>query len=567
LTIVLGLSLIVQTVKAQADLEQSASESAKAPEEDGLVQEAQELVEKIEKARQGIAELKAELSRAKGEDRAILQRQISDRQMEGVSNIFAFCENVLEQEEKGLDASAFRQKAELWLKQLGPAIRQHVESLQDAIVQMRNKRDSVSPEELVAFEAHLAKGNARMDELYEVHFDCIVHMEALGLEAQQERSSLAEDLSDRAEIVAGQIKLTLEQVAGLQVRLNKDADNAALQDELTAAEHKLDRTTKSMTAMVQIMDELDLDTADYKQLLITATGDITGDIFDTEVALGLFEQWMGGIREWAVENGPRFLFKAFLFLLILLIFKVLARLTRKVVEMSMAKSKLKFTQLLQNMFVSVASKIVMLLGLLVALSQLGLEIGPLLAGLGVAGFIIGFALQDTLSNFASGMMILIYRPYDVGDLIEAAGVFGKVSDMNLVSTTILTIDNQTLVVPNSKIWGDVIKNVTAQHIRRVDMVFGISYGDDIPQAEKVLQSILAEHEKVLEDPEPMVKVHTLGNSSVDLIVRPWVKTVDYWDVYWDVTREVKMRFDKEGICIPFPQRDVHFYMERSEEKA
>ena len=131
-------------------------------------------------------------------------------------------------------------------------------------------------------------------------------------------------------------------------------------------------------------------------------------------------------------------------------------------------------------------------------------------------------------------------------------MFGKVSAMSMVSTTILTIDNQTLVVPNGKIWGDVIKNVTHQKVRRVDMVFGIGYGDDIPHAEKVLMAILQEHPKVLDDPEPMVKLHTLNESSVDFVVRPWCETDDYWEVYWDVTREVKMRFDKEGIGIPFP---------------
>jgi small conductance mechanosensitive channel len=185
----------------------------------------------------------------------------------------------------------------------------------------------------------------------------------------------------------------------------------------------------------------------------------------------------------------------------------------------------------------------------------------LLAGLGVVGFIVGFALQDTLANFASGVMILLYRPYDVGDLIEAAGAFGKVSDMSLVSTTILTLDHQTLVIPNNKIWGDVIKNVTAQRERRVDMVFGIAYSDDIPHAERVLQEILADCDLVLDEPEALVKLHNLGESSVDFVVRPWVKTDDYWDAYWYVTREVKIRFDAEGISIPFPQRDVHLFRE------
>jgi small conductance mechanosensitive channel len=147
-------------------------------------------------------------------------------------------------------------------------------------------------------------------------------------------------------------------------------------------------------------------------------------------------------------------------------------------------------------------------------------------------------------------------------MVEAGGVFGKVNKMSIVSTTILTIDNQTIVVPNSKIWGDVIRNVTNQALRRVDLVFGISYSDDIPKAERVLMDILKQHDKVLDDPEPVVKLHKLGDSSVDFVVRPWVKAEDYWDVFWDVTRSVKMRFDEEGISIPFPQRDVHIYEEK-----
>jgi small conductance mechanosensitive channel len=204
--------------------------------------------------------------------------------------------------------------------------------------------------------------------------------------------------------------------------------------------------------------------------------------------------------------------------------------------------------------------VVVVFGVLVALSQLGIEVGPVLAGMGIAGFVIGFALQETLANFAAGVMILAYRPYDVGDLIEcAAGVFGTVSHMSLVSTTIHTPDNQTRIVPNGKIWGDVITNVTAQDVRRVDLTFGIGYDDDIERAEGILRSLLEEDSRVVADPEPMVRLHELGDSSVNFIVRPWVKPEDYWDVYWHLTREVKMRFDAEGISIPFPQSDVHVH--------
>jgi small conductance mechanosensitive channel len=220
--------------------------------------------------------------------------------------------------------------------------------------------------------------------------------------------------------------------------------------------------------------------------------------------------------------------------------------------------------LLKNILVSTIGGTIMAIGVLVALSQIGISLAPMLAGLGVAGFIVGFALQDTLGNFAAGAMILIYRPFDIDDIVEVTGASGIVKKMNLVSTTISTLDNQTLVVPNSKIWGDVIKNVTAQTERRVDLEFGIGYDDDIELAERVLADIVSAHDKILEDPEPNIRLHTLGDSSVNFVVRPWVKTDDYWDVYWDLMREVKLRFDREGISIPYPQRDVHLISEKED---
>jgi small conductance mechanosensitive channel len=213
------------------------------------------------------------------------------------------------------------------------------------------------------------------------------------------------------------------------------------------------------------------------------------------------------------------------------------------------------------MVLSITRSVIIMVGLLIALSQLGISLGPLLAGLGIAGFVIGFALQDSLSNFASGIMILIYKPFDVGDLVEVGTVFGTVRHMSLVNTTVMTVDNQTLIVPNNSIWQNVIKNVTAQDTRRIDMTFGIGYSDDIPKAEKILKEIIETHELVLEDPEPIVRLHELGDSSVNFVVRPWVKTDDYWPVYWDITRAVKLAFDAQGVTIPFPQRDVHVFNE------
>jgi small conductance mechanosensitive channel len=279
--------------------------------------------------------------------------------------------------------------------------------------------------------------------------------------------------------------------------------------------------------------------------------------------MGLLRDSLASLRAATVANGPDILFRLLVFLLILLVFRALSRLTRRAVSAACDRPGVNMSALLKDVLQSICGGTVMAIGFLMALSQIGISLGPMLAGLGVAGFVVGFALQDTLGNFAAGGMILIYRPYDVDDFVEVTGASGLVKNMSLVSTTITTFDNQTLVIPNSKIWGDVIKNVTAQKVRRVDMEFGIGYGDDVELAERVLQDILSSHDLVLPAPETTIKLHTLGDSSVNFIVRPWVKTEDYWDVYWDITREVKLRFDREGISIPFPQRDVHLYSEQA----
>ena len=191
----------------------------------------------------------------------------------------------------------------------------------------------------------------------------------------------------------------------------------------------------------------------------------------------------------------------------------------------------------------------------------------MLTGLGIAGFIVGFALQDTLSNFAAGVMILVYQPFDVGHVIEAAGVSGKVAKMSLVMTTITTFDNQVLIVPNGKIWGSVIRNKSAEPTRRVDLVFRVGHSEDIARSERILWEVVESDERVLKEPAPTIKVHELGEWSVDFIVRPWVRTEDYFPVYWDLTRAVKDHFDKEGIRLPVPQRDIHVHGEAKSKVA
>jgi small conductance mechanosensitive channel len=225
------------------------------------------------------------------------------------------------------------------------------------------------------------------------------------------------------------------------------------------------------------------------------------------------------------------------------------------------------SHLLQDFAVLTTKRVVLLIGAVAAIGQFGVNLGPLMAAIGAAGLVIGLALQGTLSNIASGILIMINRPFDVDDIVSVGGVDGFVRRMTLVTTRIVTWDNQTIYVPNNKVWGDVIKNSTSNDTRRVDLVFGIAYAEDIRRAQKVLRDILTGHPKVLEDPEPNVRVHELADSSVNFVVRPWVAAGDYWDVYWDVTEAVKERFDAEGISIPFPQRDVHLFPSEAQAAA
>ena len=197
--------------------------------------------------------------------------------------------------------------------------------------------------------------------------------------------------------------------------------------------------------------------------------------------------------------------------------------------------------------------------IIAAVSKLGVQTASFVAVLASAGLAIGLALQGSLSNFASGVLMVIFKPFKAGDYIEGAGAAGMVEEISIFTTVLKTIDNKKVIVPNAKMMGDNIINYTARDIRRVDLVMGVSYGDDIDRVKAVVMDVLAKDPRVLEDPAPFVGLLEMADSSLNFVVRPWVKTADYWGVYFDVNETVKKRFDAEGITIPFPQRDVHIY--------
>jgi small conductance mechanosensitive channel len=202
-----------------------------------------------------------------------------------------------------------------------------------------------------------------------------------------------------------------------------------------------------------------------------------------------------------------------------------------------------------------------------ALGTLGVDMTAALALMGAAGLAVGLALQGSLSNFAAGIMLILFRPFKAGDFVEAAGVSGFVQQIDLFNTVLLTPDNREVTVPNAQITAEPITNYSARPTRRVDLVVSISYGDDIAKAKEVIAETLASDERVLADPEPMIMVLELGESSVDIAVRPWVKTADYWNARGDLLHAVKTRLEAAGLSIPFPQRDVHLFQLAAGEAA
>jgi small conductance mechanosensitive channel len=381
--------------------------------------------------------------------------------------------------------------------------------------------------------------------------------EAFGLDAASARSFVITEVSDQAANLSAFLAIAQDDFDMVRATIQTLPDHAEVSEWQAVAATRIRLASDALEESIQIMSDFDLETGRYQKQLLATTGEITTDVLDVGIISGLVIQWTSVAGDLIVSEGPRVLFRGVLVLLILIAFWQLAKLMQKLAEKALSSSRVHMSNLLRRMILVTIRNIVVLAGVLIAVSQIGISLAPVLAGLGIAGFIIGIALQDTLSNFASGVMILLYRPFDVGDIVNASGVQGKVSHMSLVNTTFLTLDNQRMVVPNNLIWGAVITNVTAQQVRRIDLMFGISYDDDIVKAEKVLQQIVDDHELVLDEPETAIKLHELADSSVNIIVRPWVKTEDYWDTYWDLMRSVKLRFDEEGISIPFPQRDVH----------
>jgi small conductance mechanosensitive channel len=514
------------------------------------------LWEKIEDSKERITEFQKRTDSSEGYVKKLLDLRLDRAWVNLLGKEILFAEEVLKKTDGAPAGNRYRQQA---AEILGTQAATAITAIKRITSRSELPEPGLSTVDLAAAYAKVFRALEALNHTYDLLYQSLTLSEEYGLDITEQKHRFRKSLSDRAENTSLLLDAIADRIVELRASEAVAPDDADVKAMLNMAQSNIDSVANVLGDVLSLMDILEMNTDSYREQLLRVTGEITTDIFDVGVISKLLVGWWQSLVDLAAEHGPDLLVRILIFCFIVFISRKIANIVQRLVERGLNKARLQLSELLRRMVINTARTVVMVLGFLIALAQAGISIGPLFAGLGVAGFVIGFALQDSLSNFASGVMILVYRPFDVGNLIEAAGVRGMVSHMSIVNTTILTFDNQTIILPNNKIWGDVIRNVTAQSVRRIDLTFGISYTDDIPKTERVLQEILDNDDKVLKEPEPIVRLHELGDSSVNFVVRPWVNTDDYWDVYWRVTRAVKIRFDEEGISIPFPQRDVHVY--------
>jgi small conductance mechanosensitive channel len=527
------------------------------------LQDLDEAFERVEKGVDGLRVLAERINTAAVSEQGALAFRLDQRSIRLMDDIAKLARQIASLPDEDPERQVMMKRSRAEIAGADAFIFQRFAGLQERIETNQTLIDAAGEPEVYTLQAYGHGLEGLRLGYYAALVNLIESREALGGSVDQLRQRTETLLYQYAEKLSGRIELLSATLRQIKTKSASDPANTGLQSAASEIRIEQGIETTRLQSLLKLMARLAMDTVSYRSALLRETGGVSLGLFDSEAVLAAVGEGWETSKDTVIEKAPNILFNILVFVLVILAFRALSRMVKRLIKSALDKPSANLSILLKDILVSASGALVMFVGILVALSQIGISLGPALAGLGVAGFIVGFALQDTLGNFAAGGMILFYRPYDVNDFVEVSGASGLVKKMNLVSTTITTFDNQTLVIPNSKIWGDVIKNVTAQATRRVDMEFGISYTDDIEKTERILRDIIQSHDKVLTEPEPNIRLHKLGDSSVNFVVRPWTATADYWEVYWDITREVKMRFDREGISIPFPQRDVHVYQQNS----
>ena len=520
-----------------------------------IIDEGSERLAQVNEMRSEIRALKIQIERAKGENKFALELELQEKVVSIMDQLFGLAGVLEQQNEAGIDTENLRDEVVSLVITASNAADQAIDTAIDAFSRGRSTSAEFAGFDRIEFEQSSVDQLEWIKMLFKTKGKTILEIDRLGLKTENHKTNFVNRLVPFADTLSGQIRLISKEKSAIETTASGQPLSPELDLQLRALRTRELGTLNTLSAIVILMDKADLDTTRYRQLLLQ-TGEVSTDLFNPRIVLGILKSELIKMAGHARDNVGAYVTRTIIFLLILLVFKLIANLVSYLILKSFESKRVETSRLMQEMLLALSSKGIMLLGFLVALGQLGVEITALLTGLGIAGFIVGFALQDTLANFAAGIMILGYRPFDVDDIIEAGGVIGKVSKMSLVSTTILTFDNQTLILPNNKIWGDVIKNITLQKNRRIDMEFRVDYSEDIEQVKQLILQVIDGHEKILDDPAATVEMDQMTPSALIFVVRPWVERANYWPVKWELLRTIKEKLDKQGIKIPVARAGI-----------
>ena len=486
-----------------------------------------------------------------------LEVRRDEKTIKVLKSIISLAENVLKLPEDAPERAKLRQLMSLREGQIERAIGERFESLTERLNASLDRQRELSGVPLLSEEAF-----ADLIDKYRLSYlglstEQVLLLERLGIGDEALREKVLKTLNLYGEELVGVIHIHHHALKLLAARQAAAGTDSELVQSARFEAERLELAVVRLTSVVTMLERLDGDTLAMRRVLIEKSGGLALSLVDTAMINVVLGETQDRLVDWFSVNGASTLLSAILFVGILILARSLAGLSKRLTERALRHSDQSISQLLKETLISMAGTVVFLIGLLVALAQVGVSVTPMIAGLGVVGFIVGFALQDTLSNFASGAMILAYRPFDTGDFIAAGEAEGTVLKMNLVNTTIVTVENKVLIIPNSKIWGGVIMNVTGQKLRRTDIIYRVSYSDDVDLVQGILEELIDADERWLDDPEPLVRLKQYSESSIDFMVRAYAKTDEYWEAVWALNKAVKKRFDAEGITIPFPQREVH----------
>jgi small conductance mechanosensitive channel len=553
----LPMAIIATAVVLCSGAAASAQESGAAPDSTVAASGADRIgigLEELTRLRESIETMLTESRRLGGEDlelhRIAVLSQVSE--LEDVADEIVGLISDLEQGAADSIAviaePALRYPPELYLRALAYNSGQ--------LSRERNRRKNASPAELAEIELEVTEWHRRIDEFLDSAIESTRRLDHMGRDAADLWEQIDLFLSRRAESLAGRLHIGTADLRRLEEQSRSGVGSVEDQElwhlQLQTLQRRVDVLISSLKITSDDMSVRGLNTADYDQLIIETTGRITEDILDPEVLAGIIEGAWEDIAQWFRRNGPTLIVRAGMLLLAILLTRFGFWVGWQVIRLILRPALL-----LQNLVSGLLRPTSTLVGLLIGLWTLGVNPATLLAGVGVLSVILGLALQDSLGNIAAGIFILLYRPYDVDEIVQAGGVVGRVKEMGLANTTIVTFDRRRLFVPNKKIWSEVIENRSAEPLRRTESTVRIRYDEDFDATIEYLREVMKKHELVLDDPPTEVFVSRLDDAWVEISVWPWTRAVHWWTMETNLSRVLRLALDEKGIEHAFPRYEIH----------